>query len=105
MTVPAQNQPVRRDAGPRFGPAAVMAGPPVQKSLNFKASAKRLIDMLRPERASVFVALGLGIASVTLMVIGPRILGHATDLIFSGVIGGKLPAGMSKEAAVAAARA
>jgi ATP-binding cassette subfamily B multidrug efflux pump len=103
---PAQQQgPIRRDAGPRFGPAAVMAGPPVQKSLNFKASGKRLISLLRPQRTLVFVALALGIASVTLSVIGPRILGRATDILFNGVIGGQLPAGIPKEAAVAAARA
>jgi ATP-binding cassette, subfamily B, multidrug efflux pump len=105
MSVPTQQAPVRRDAGPRFGPAAVMAGPPVQKSLNFKASSRRLIALLRPLRALVFVALGLGITSVTLSVIGPRILGHATDLVFAGVIGAQLPPGLSKEAAVAAMRA
>jgi ATP-binding cassette subfamily B protein len=105
MTAPAQNAPVRRDTGPRFGPAAVMAGPPVQKSLNFKASAKRLISLLRPQRTLVFTALALGIFGVTLAVIGPRILGHATDLIFSGVVGGKLPAGVPKDAVVASLRA
>ena len=37
--------------------------------------------------------------------IGPRILGHATDLLFNGVIGRELPAGLTKEQAIAAARA
>ncbi len=37
--------------------------------------------------------------------IGPRILGHATDLLFNGVIGRQLPAGLTKEQAIAAARA
>ncbi|HNA98948.1 MAG TPA: ABC transporter ATP-binding protein, partial [Marmoricola sp.] len=39
--------------------------------------------------------------SVGLSAIGPRILGHATDLIFAGLIGGKLPAGITKDQAVA----
>jgi ABC-type multidrug transport system fused ATPase/permease subunit len=38
-------------------------------------------------------------------VIGPRILGHATDLLFNGVIGRELPAGITKEQAIEAARA
>jgi ABC-type multidrug transport system fused ATPase/permease subunit len=38
-------------------------------------------------------------------VIGPRVLGHATDILFNGVIGRQLPAGISKEQAVEAARA
>jgi ATP-binding cassette subfamily B protein len=42
---------------------------------------------------------------VVLSAIGPRILGKATDLIFTGLIGGKLPAGLTKEEAVAGLRA
>ena len=38
-------------------------------------------------------------------VVVPRILGHATDLLFNGVIGRQLPAGITKAQAVAAARA
>jgi ATP-binding cassette subfamily B protein len=39
------------------------------------------------------------------MVIGPKILGRATDLIFSGAIGKRLPAGLSTDQVIAAARA
>jgi ATP-binding cassette subfamily B multidrug efflux pump len=48
--------------------------------------------------------LALSIASVTLSVIGPRLLGHATDLIFAGVLGRRLPAGLTKEQVVQRAR-
>src|SRR5207244_7064155 len=41
-----------------------------------------------------------GVASVALSVLGPRILGHATDLIFAGVVGRRFPSGMSKAAVV-----
>ena len=47
----------------------------------------------------------LSIAGIAISAVGPRILGHATDLIFNGVIGRQLPAGITKEQAVAAARA
>ena len=47
----------------------------------------------------------LAVASVALSVVGPRILGHATDLIFEGLFGRSLPAGTSKADAVAGLRA
>ena len=37
-----------------------------------------------------------GVASVALSVIGPKILGQATDLIFAGVVGQQMPAGSTK---------
>ena len=37
--------------------------------------------------------------------LGPKILGQATDLIFAGVIGRQMPAGVTKAQAVAALRA
>ena len=42
---------------------------------------------------------------MALSVAGPKVLGHATDLIFAGVIGRQLPAGASKEQVVAGLRA
>ena len=47
----------------------------------------------------------LSIAGIAISVAGPRILGHATDLLFNGVVGSHLPAGMTRDQAVAAARA
>ncbi len=43
--------------------------------------------------------------SVALAVVGPKILGRATDLIFAGLFGKNMPPGITKEQAVAAARA
>jgi ATP-binding cassette, subfamily B, multidrug efflux pump len=77
-----------------------MAGPPVEKSLNFRASGRRLLGTLRPERGLMAAVLALGAASVALTVLGPRILGHATDLIFSGVLGRRIPAGTTTADAV-----
>jgi ATP-binding cassette subfamily B multidrug efflux pump len=76
-----------------------------QKSMNFGPSAKRLIRRLRPERAAAISVIVLGIVSVALSSIGPKVLGRATDLIFAGVFGRQLPAGITKEQAIAAARA
>jgi len=82
----------------------MMSGPPV-KAVNFKGSMRRLVARLRGERRLVAAAGVLGVVSVALSVVGPKILGNATDLIFSGLIGGRLPAGVTKAQAVARLRA
>jgi ATP-binding cassette subfamily B protein len=81
------------------------AGMPTEKSMDFGPSAKRLIRRLSPYRARLIAIIGLAVASVTLAVIGPKVLGNATDVIFAGVLGRRLPAGMTLDQAVAAARA
>jgi ATP-binding cassette subfamily B protein len=78
---------------------------PVEKSMHFGASSKRLIRMMRPDRARAFAILALGLVSVALQVIGPKILGHATDVIFSGVIGGRFPATVTKQQVIDGLRA
>ncbi|MDR3660551.1 MAG: ABC transporter ATP-binding protein [Mycobacterium sp.] len=77
----------------------------VQRSENFRGSALRLAKRLSPQRGRVAAVMLLGIAGIAVGVVGPRILGHATDLLFAGVLGRELPAGISRDQAVAAARA
>ncbi|MCO6009801.1 ABC transporter ATP-binding protein/permease [Actinoallomurus purpureus] len=83
------------------GPAAFMAGRSTEKSLDFGGSSRRLLRMLRPERPLILVTLLLAVASVATAVVGPKILGRATDLIFAGVLGRRFPASTSKAAVVA----
>jgi ATP-binding cassette subfamily B protein len=64
-----------------------------QKAMTFGPSARRLIARMRPERGRTILVVLLGVASVALMSSGPRILGHATDLVFRGFIGKQVPAG------------
>ncbi|MFF4606963.1 ABC transporter ATP-binding protein [Streptomyces sp. NPDC001339] len=82
-----------------------MGGQPTEKSLDFKGSGIRLLAHMRPERGIISVALLLGVLSVALTVIGPRVLGHATDLIMSGIVGRQLPDGLTKAEAAARLRA
>ncbi|MDT5112287.1 MAG: ATP-binding cassette, subfamily fatty acid transporter [Mycobacterium sp.] len=79
--------------------------PPATRSKDFKGSALRLMKRLTPQRSLTVTVLLLGIVGIAIGVIGPRVLGHATDLLFNGVIGRELPAGISKEQAIEAARA
>ena len=76
-----------------------------QRSENFLGTVLRLVKQLAPQRTRVIVVMLLGIVGIAVGVVGPRILGHATDLLFNGVLGRGLPAGITREQAVAAARA
>jgi ATP-binding cassette, subfamily B, multidrug efflux pump len=78
---------------------------PVEKSLNFLPSLKRLLGHLAPERMILILAVLLAVAGVMMNVLGPKILGMATDVIFTGVLGKDLPSGASKEQVVAELRA
>jgi ATP-binding cassette subfamily B protein len=78
---------------------------PVEKSLNFFPSLKRLIGHLAPERVILSLSVLLAVTGIFLNVMGPRILGMATDVIFTGVVGKSLPSGATKEQVVAALRA
>jgi ATP-binding cassette subfamily B multidrug efflux pump len=89
----------------RSGPPWMSAGLPAEKSMTFGPSARRLIGRLRPHRLQLVAIIALAVVSVALSVIGPKILGKATDIIFSGVIGKRLPAGASLDQVVAQARA
>ena len=102
----AGHAPARAPMGmrPGGGPFGGMAGPP-QKALDFAPSARRLLARLRPERTGLIAVVTLTVASIVLNVLGPRILGHATDLIFSGAMGNRLPAGLTKDEALERLRA
>lgn len=94
-----------RGPAPAAGPARFMGGQPTEKSMDFKGSGKRLLAQMHPERAVISVALLLGVLSVALTVVGPKVLGHATDLIMSGIIGRQLPDGLTKAQAADRLRA
>ena len=98
-------QTERISAGPGPGRGPFGGGMIGQRSTAFGPSAKRLLGRLAPERHRVLAVLGLAVVSVGLSVLGPRILGRATDLVFAGLFGRQLPAGLTKQQAVEAARA
>ncbi|MCU1485334.1 MAG: lipid export ATP-binding/permease protein MsbA [Actinomycetia bacterium] len=64
------------------------AGPP-EKIEDLRGSTRRLLASMRPERPRAIAVLILAVASVSLAVSGPKILGHATDVIVRGVFSGK----------------
>ena len=105
MSTASPNRPPRPGMGPgRGGPFAGMSVP-AEKAMNFLPSAKRLLGTLRPERLWLVLVLVLAVSSVTLSVIGPRLLGEGTNLIFAGVVSKQLPAGVSKQQLIDGLRA
>jgi ATP-binding cassette subfamily B protein len=81
----------RASVGPRMG----MATMPVEKSKDFRNSTLRLISWLRPERLRMILVLAFAVLSVVMSVVGPKLLGNATNLIIKGVFS---PGGIDKAA-------
>ncbi|MFG3187779.1 ABC transporter ATP-binding protein [Streptomyces omiyaensis] len=90
-------------AGP--GGRMMAGGTPGERSMDFKGSSKRLLRQLAPERTALWLMLVAGVLSVAGAVVGPKILGRATDLIFAGVVGRQMPEGVTKAEALAKLRA
>lgn len=62
-------------------------GVPTEKSKDFKKASSRLAARMAGERLIAIVVMFAGVTSVILAVIGPRVLGHATDILFDGMLG------------------
>jgi ATP-binding cassette subfamily B multidrug efflux pump len=60
------------------------AGVPGERSKDFKNALRRLFHMLGPMKVVLGIVLVVAVASATLNVFGPRVLGHGTDLIIKG---------------------
>lgn len=76
-----------------------------RKAENFGPSFKRMLGLLRPYWVRMTMVTVIGAASVVLTVIAPKILGKATDILFSGFISNKIPQGMTTDQAIAALKA
>ena len=87
------------------GPGGFGGMLPPQKTKDLGKTLRQLLARLRPERMRITISAILALGSVAGTVIGPKIIGNATNVIFDGVIGKSLPAGLTKQQAVAALRA
>lgn len=96
---------VEEEFKPTEADGDMFGGAPAKKAKAFWPSAKRLVGLLRHEWLALTAIFGAVAVSVVLTVIGPKILGRAMDVIFNGVIGAGLPAGVSKDQVIAGARA
>ena len=100
----SQGEPMRR--GPMGGGhMGFAAGAGAAKAHDFRGSLRRFSARLRPERWIVVVVVVLGSVSVFLAVLGPKLLGNATNIIFTGVVGRMIPPGATQEQVESALRA
>jgi ATP-binding cassette, subfamily B, multidrug efflux pump len=96
----------RSGGGPRgMGPGGMMMGAPPARSKDALGATRKLIRRLGPEIPLLIASVIFTAVSVTLNVIGPKILGNATNIIFGGIIGEALPPGLTQQQAVAYLRA
>jgi ATP-binding cassette subfamily B multidrug efflux pump len=106
MKEPAGPKPGGRGPGGGGGPFGGHGmGAPVVKAKNFAGSFKRLMGTLKPEMGRIVAVVVLAAISVSFSIAGPKILGNATNLLFSGVMGKQLPAGVPKAAIITGMRA
>ncbi|MFJ8163335.1 ABC transporter ATP-binding protein [Streptomyces sp. NPDC096136] len=82
----------------------MMTGSP-QRSMDFKGSGKRLLGQLAKDKAKLWGMVAAVVGSVGCSVVGPKILGEATDLVFAGIVGREMPEGLTKEQALEGLRA
>ncbi len=104
-----QGEAPKRPRGPQGpgpgGPGGHALTQPTAKAKDFKGTMRRLVGELRPERTLLIIVVLLAVASVAFAVVGPKILGNATNILFEGVVSQQIPAGTTKEEAVAGLRA
>ncbi len=75
-----QQRPPIGGMGPRMG------GGPVQKPKNFKKTMHNLIDYLKPFHLSIIFVILLAIGGTVFSIVGPKVLGQATEKLFQGII-------------------
>ena len=102
----APPRPPRGAGGPGpGGPGAHALVMPTAKAKDFRGALRRLAGLLKAERALLIIVVLLAVVSVAFAVVGPKILGHATNIIFDGVVSKQIPAGGTKAQAIASLRA
>jgi ATP-binding cassette, subfamily B, multidrug efflux pump len=101
---PGSGRP-RPGGGPGGGPPHMAMMMPTARPSNFRAGFGRLMGELRPERWLVGGVFVLGVISVVLGLLGPKIIGEAFNVVVGGFFGSQLPAAVPIEDIVAGLRA
>jgi ATP-binding cassette subfamily B protein len=76
-----------------------------QRARDFTGTLRRLADRLLRERMLVWGLVLFGVLATSLSVVGPKVLGHATDIVFTGYLSDQFPDGATKAEVVAKLRA
>ena len=71
-----------------------------ERAADFAGTTRRLAARLRPFRLRLLAVIGFAFGGVAFSVMGPKLLGNATTIIFDGYVSGLFPAGTTKEQVV-----
>ncbi|WSV72472.1 ABC transporter ATP-binding protein/permease [Streptomyces sp. NBC_01012] len=71
---------------------------------DFRGSVTRLLGTMRQDRPLLVLTVLCGVTGIALTVLGPALLGRATDLIVKGMLGSRLPGGLTRAQASDALR-
>jgi ATP-binding cassette subfamily B multidrug efflux pump len=82
-----------------YGSAAM----PIERSSDLAGTVRRLGKVVGPEAPVLVIAGGLALVSVALTVLGPRLLGSATDILVNGARAGAVDTGQLRDRLVTVA--
>jgi ATP-binding cassette subfamily B multidrug efflux pump len=90
---PAEDAATKSAPPTRTASRMQMGAIPTERSRNFRTVVRRFLRLLGTERLRVGLIVMLSIAAVFCNVLGPKVLGRATDVIIRGVFSGLMDAG------------
>jgi ATP-binding cassette subfamily B protein len=95
---PKNNHNRRDEQSKRRGPGMGGMGGmvPGEKPKNFFKSFRRLLGFLKPQMFFLIIVIIFAILGTTFMVLAPRIMGNATNVLFEGIVSKNMPEGMTK---------
>ncbi|KLU65081.1 putative ABC transporter ATP-binding protein [Desulfosporosinus acididurans] len=90
----SRQREMTRPTGPmggRQGGPGGSIGRPIEKAKNFKGTLHRLLGYLKPQRLKLSFVVVFAILSTVFSIMGPKIMGQATTIMFDGIMkGGKI---------------
>ncbi|MGA9100499.1 ABC transporter ATP-binding protein [Aeromicrobium sp.] len=72
-----------------------------EKPSDFRSTFRRLAERLLRDRLLCYSVVAFGVVGTAMSVVGPRILGYATDIVFTGYLSEQFPASLSKAEVIA----
>ncbi|MGO3226237.1 MAG: ABC transporter transmembrane domain-containing protein, partial [Agrococcus casei] len=72
-------------------------GPPPGKPKNLGPTVKRLLGLLAPFKWLLATVFAVGSIGVVLLVLAPKVLGEATNVVVEGFIQGQMPEGATQD--------
>nr|WP_237351945.1 hypothetical protein [Rhizobium sp. ACO-34A] len=85
---PSGNSRTNAPAGPRMGPGGAAQAAAGGRARDFSGTIRRLLGFILTHRARLAIILLCILASVVFGVLGPWLLGHATDLVVNAISAG-----------------